>query len=153
MPRTIPPERRIRLAVVGCGRIAERHFEAAKHHAADIEPVAVCDCDPAALARARAGTGAAGFADLDTLLASSDADLVALCTPSGLHPAQTLRCAAAGRHIMTEKPMATRWRDGTAMVHACDEADVHLFVVKQNRHNPTLQLLRRAVRKGRFGRV
>ncbi len=95
----------------------------------------------------------AGFADLDALLAGSDAELVALCTPSGLHSAQTLRCASAGRHIMTEKPMATRWHDGTAMVHACDEADVHLFVVKQNRHNPTLQLLRRAVRKGRFGRI
>jgi UDP-N-acetyl-2-amino-2-deoxyglucuronate dehydrogenase len=54
---------------------------------------------------------------------------------------------------MTEKPMATRWRDGKRMVHACDQAGVHLFVVKQNRRNGTLQLLKRAVEKGRFGRI
>lgn len=153
MPRSVPPDRKIRLAVVGCGRIAEKHLEAANHHAADIDLAAVCDPDPAALARAIERTGAAGFSDLDTLLSTSNADLIALCTPSGLHSTQTLRCARAGRHIMTEKPMATHWRDGTAMVHACDEADVHLFVVKQNRHNPTLQLLRRTLRKGRFGRI
>ena len=54
---------------------------------------------------------------------------------------------------MTEKPMATRWQDGKRMVHACDQAGVHLFVVKQNRRNATLQLLKRAVEKKRFGRI
>jgi UDP-N-acetyl-2-amino-2-deoxyglucuronate dehydrogenase len=54
---------------------------------------------------------------------------------------------------MTEKPMATRWQDGKRMVHACDVAGVHLFVVKQNRRNATLQLLKRAVERGRFGRI
>jgi UDP-N-acetyl-2-amino-2-deoxyglucuronate dehydrogenase len=54
---------------------------------------------------------------------------------------------------MTEKPMATRWADGLAMVKACDEAGVRLFVVKQNRRNRTLQLLRQAIGQGRFGRV
>src|SRR4029079_18288100 len=58
-----------------------------------------------------------------------------------------------GRHVMTEKPMATRWQDGKRMVHACDLAGVHLFVVKQNRRNATLQLLKRAVERGRFGRI
>jgi UDP-N-acetyl-2-amino-2-deoxyglucuronate dehydrogenase len=54
---------------------------------------------------------------------------------------------------MTEKPMATRWQDGLAMVKACDDAGVRLFVVKQNRRNSTLQLLKRAVAEGRFGRL
>ena len=54
---------------------------------------------------------------------------------------------------MTEKPMATRWHDGLRMVKACDDAAVRLFVVKQNRHNDTLQLLKRAVSQGRFGRI
>ncbi len=65
-------------------------------------------------------------------------DIVALCTPSGLHPDQTVAAAAHGSHVMTEKPMATRWQDGVRMVKACDEAGVHLFVVKQNRRNATL---------------
>ena len=54
---------------------------------------------------------------------------------------------------MTEKPMATRWQDGKRMVAACDAAGVRLFVVKQNRRNATLQLLKRAVEKERFGRI
>ena len=69
----------------------------------------------------------------------SDADIVVLATPSGLHPQQVIEIAAAGVDAMTEKPMATRWTDGLAMVRACDEAGVRLFVVKQNRRNRTLQ--------------
>lgn len=145
--------RTIRVAMVGCGRIAANHFEAFEHHAADLEVVAVCDPDGAALDRAVARTGARGFRTLDALLAGSDADVVVLATPSGLHAAQAIRCAGAGRHVVTEKPMATRWQDGKAMVAACDAADVHLFVVKQNRRNATVQLVKRAIEAGRFGRI
>ena len=90
---------------------------------------------------------------LTELLKTTTADLVILTTPSGLHPEQTVQAAQAGRHVMTEKPMATRWHDGQRMVKACDEANVRLFVVKQNRLNATLQLLKRAVEKKRFGRI
>jgi UDP-N-acetyl-2-amino-2-deoxyglucuronate dehydrogenase len=78
---------------------------------------------------------------------------VVLATPSGLHARQVTEAAQAGLHVMTEKPMATRWADGLAMVKACDEARVRLFVVKQNRRNRTLQLLRQALQAGRFGRL
>jgi len=54
---------------------------------------------------------------------------------------------------MTEKPMATRWDDGLRMVKACDDAGVRLFVVKQNRFNDTLQLLKRAIEENRFGKI
>ena len=54
---------------------------------------------------------------------------------------------------MTEKPMATRWHDGVRMVKACDDAGVRLFVVKQNRRNATLQLLKTAMEQGRFGKI
>ena len=145
--------RKIRFALVGCGRISANHFDALEKHAADAEVVGVCDIDPAALERAVARTGAPGFPSLAALLAGCDADVVILATPSGLHSEQAIAVAAAGRHVMTEKPMATRWQDGKQMVAACDHAGVHLFVVKQNRRNATLQLLKRAVEKGRFGRI
>ena len=90
---------------------------------------------------------------LADLLEKSDADIVVLATPSGMHPSQTIRIAEAGRHVMTEKPMATRWQDGMAMVEACDRAGVRLFVVKQNRRNATLKLLKNAMDKNRFGRI
>jgi predicted dehydrogenase len=87
------------------------------------------------------------------MLKASTADLVVLTTPSGLHPGQAIEIAESGRHVMTEKPMATRWHDGLRMVKACDDAGVRMFVVKQNRRNATLQLLKRAVEQKRFGRI
>jgi UDP-N-acetyl-2-amino-2-deoxyglucuronate dehydrogenase len=113
----------------------------------------VCDVDPARLADAVDKTGAAAYANLETMLAASRADCVVLASPSGLHSAQAIQVAAAGKHVMTEKPMATRWKDGLTMVRACDTADVRLFVVKQNRRNRTLQMLKQALEARRFGRI
>lgn len=150
-----PPivDRKIRFGLVGCGRISRNHFGSIKEHAQRAELVAVCDVDAAALAAAAQQTGARAFGSLDAMLAGSDADVVVLSTPSGLHPQQAIQIAGSGRHVMTEKPMATRWHDAQRMVAACDAAGVRLFVVKQNRRNATLQLLKRAVDQGRFGRI
>jgi UDP-N-acetyl-2-amino-2-deoxyglucuronate dehydrogenase len=146
-------DRKVRFAVLGCGRIAGNHLDAIASHAERCELVAVCDTDPAALAAATARTGAAGFTSLTAMLAASRPDCVVIATPSGLHSQQVQEVAAAGFDVMTEKPMATRWADGLAMVRACDDAGVRLFVVKQNRRNRTLQLLKQAVTAGRFGRI
>lgn len=153
MPRIISNDAKIKIAVVGCGRISQKHFDAIDAHKQDLELVGVCDVDSRQLAQATKRTGVAGYASLRDMLKKSDAHLVALCTPSGLHPEQTIRCARDDRHVMTEKPMATHWRDGLRMVRECDAAGTRLFVVKQNRQNATLQLLKRALDKGRFGRL
>ena len=146
-------DRKIRIAVVGCGRIARNHFAAIERHAADLELAAVCDTDPALLARLRETHGVPAYEGLADALKTERPDLVALCTPSGLHSEQAILAAQHGVHVMTEKPMATRWKDGLAMVKACDAAGVRLFVVKQNRQNATLQLLKRAIDERRFGRI
>jgi len=146
-------DRKIRFALIGCGRIAKNHFASLKLHADRADLVGVCDIDPTALQSAVAETGAKPYGDLTSLLADTDADIIVLTTPSGLHPDQTVEVARSGRHVMTEKPMATRWHDGVRMVRACDDAGVRLLVVKQNRRNATLQLLKRAVEDGRFGRI
>jgi len=154
-PHAAPPvtDRKLRFALVGCGRIAANHMAAIERHQDRAELVAVCDPDPAALAAAVQRTGARGFAHLGAMLSELEADCVVLATPSGLHSQQAIAAARAGFHVMTEKPMATRWQDGLDMVRACDEAGVRLFVVKQNRRNRTLQLLKEAMRADRFGRV
>ena len=145
--------RRIRFALVGYGRISDRHVKAIQEHADTAELVAICDTDADALARAQDRVGVKGFSRLEALLKESDADVVVLATPSGLHAEQGIQVAQSGRHVITEKPMATRWKDAKRLVHACDIAGVHLFVVKQNRENPTLQLLKRAIENKRFGRI
>jgi UDP-N-acetyl-2-amino-2-deoxyglucuronate dehydrogenase len=152
--------RAIRAAVVGCGRISRNHFKVLDRLADRIELAAICDVSPArfdaipwdecpALDRT-----AARFTSLQPMLrASQEGSLAILASPSGLHAAQTIACAGAGLHVMTEKPMATRWQDALDAVKACDEAGVRLFVVKQNRFNATLQLLKRAIDERRFGRI
>jgi UDP-N-acetyl-2-amino-2-deoxyglucuronate dehydrogenase len=149
---TAPP-RTIRFALAGCGRIAQNHFEAIKAHGNRCTLVDICDVDEKALAAAVAKTGATPHASLSAMLSATTADAVILTTPSGLHADQAIAAAKTGRHVVTEKPMATRWQDGVAMVKACDAAGVKLFVVKQNRRNATLRLLKDAVERNRFGRI
>lgn len=146
-------DRKIRFAMVGCGRISRKHLDGIRANENDCELVAACDSNAEALDTFTKETGAKGFSNLDSLLNESNADCVVLATPSGLHPEQAVRVASANKHVMTEKPMATRWKDGLMMVEACDNAGVQLFVVKQNRQNDTLRLLKQAVERKRFGRI
>ena len=145
--------RKIRFALVGCGSIANRHFSALKQHGDSAELVGVCDIDPVALESAVQKTGAKPYTCISDMLDDSNIDIVVIATPSGIHAEQAIESAAKGCHVMTEKPMATRWHDGLRMVKACDDANVHLFVVKQNRKNATLQLLKKAIDQGRFGKI
>jgi UDP-N-acetyl-2-amino-2-deoxyglucuronate dehydrogenase len=146
-------DRKIRFALVGCGRISGNHFGAIAQHHDRCELAGVCDIDPARLAEAAGNTGARPYTSLGAMLEGCAADAFIVATPSGLHPEQAVQIARAGRHVITEKPMATRWEDGKRMVGACDAAGVRMFVVKQNRRNATLQLLKSAVDKKRFGRI
>ena len=146
-------DRKIRLAIAGCGRISKNHFSSADAHHGEIELVAVCDTDRGRLEASMSAHGAQGYSSLTELLSEVHPDMVVLATPSGLHARQAIECAHAGCHVMTEKPMATRWEDGRRMVDVFDRAGLRLFVVKQNRKNRTLQLLKRAVEKRRFGRL
>ncbi len=145
--------RKIRIAVVGCGRISKNHFGSIEKHSDDFELVAVCDNNRGALDEAVAAYKANGYLSLTEMLENEQLDAISLCTPSGMHPEQTAEIAEFGVNVISEKPMATRWQDGVDMVKACDRAGVRLFVVKQNRRNTTLQLLKRAVEENRFGRI
>jgi UDP-N-acetyl-2-amino-2-deoxyglucuronate dehydrogenase len=146
-------DRKIRFALVGCGRIAQNHFAAIKQHSDKAELISVCDIDSNALAEAAKTTGAKPYSTLTQMLSNSDADVFILTTPSGLHSDQAIEIASAGRSVITEKPMATKWEEAKNMVKACDDSGVRLFVVKQNRRNATLQLLKQAIEKKRFGKI
>ena len=139
---------RIRIALVGCGRISQNHIKSIALHHERAKLVAVCDTNKDRLDAAQelvtksaqehpdAAYHPEKFIGYENLLKSIEShalevDLIVLTTPSGMHPAQTIAAAKAGVHVCTEKPMATNWEDGVAMVKACEEAKVHLFVVKQ----------------------
>lgn len=146
-------DRKIRITVVGCGRIATNHISAIKNWSNDLDLVGLCDGYQPTLSAAMQQTGVPGYSTIDELIKETNPDVITLCTPSGLHAQQTIQTAKLGKHVVTEKPMATRWIDGIQMIKTCDEMGVHLFVVKQNRFNPTLRLLKQAITKNRFGRI
>ena len=145
-------EGRVRVALVRCGRISRNHFDAIAK-VSELELVSVADTDVARAEQVGESYGVPAFGSLDAMLDAVPSDLVTICTPSGLHPQHGVVAAKRGRHVLTEKPMAISLAGADDLVAACDAAGVHLFVVKQNRLNPAIQLLKRAVDKGRFGRI
>ncbi len=148
-PHTLGP---VRLALVGCGRISRNHFDAIAR-IDGLELAAVCDHVAERAQLAGDAQGVPWFEQLEQMLAEAPCDAVVIATPSGLHPQHGILAARAGKHVITEKPMAITLQAADALVQACDEAGVRLFVVKQNRLNPPVQLLKRALDKGRFGRL
>lgn len=145
--------RMIRIAIVGCGRISKNHFSSIEEHSEDIQLVSICDTDPTVLKKHQKEYNVNAYSSLEGMLKTEELDLIALCTPSGVHSEQAIMIANFGINVLTEKPMATRWADGLEMVKACDKAGKFLFVVKQNRRNATLQLLKQAIDEKRFGRI
>lgn len=148
----IAATQRVRVALVGCGRISKNHLDAIDK-VPEFELVSVADSDLARATSSAAERGVPAFGSLEEMLLGVPSDVVAICTPSGLHPAHGMAAARAGRHVVTEKPMAISLAGADELVQACDAAGVHLFVVKQNRLNPPIQLLKRAIDKARFGRI
>ena len=146
-------KKKIKIAVVGCGRISAKHFDAISNYPDSLELVSICDVNQKVVDQHSSKFGVKGYISMLEMLDSENIDIVTICTPSGIHPDQAILAADHGVHVITEKPMATRWSDGLRMVRACDNAGVRLFVVKQNRNNSTLKLLKRAISEKRFGKI
>ena len=91
------------------------HFESIEAHSTNVEPVGVCDENSDVLENLPLDASAKRFIRLSDLLLEKP-DLAIITTPSGLHPKQCIHAARAGIHVMTEKPMATRWNDGLRIV-------------------------------------
>ena len=144
--------REFQIAFVGCGRISRNHFDAIRN-VEGLRLSAVADSDPERARAAGEEQRVPCYTSYTEMLSAAECDIVTIATPSGLHSAQGVAAARAGKHVITEKPMAITLDQADALVEACDAAGVKLFVVKQNRLNPAVQLLKRAVDKGRFGRI
>ena len=141
--------------LAGCGRISKNHIETLRElQKQGLAKLTAC-CDPVAERACAVAeqTGCQTFPSMETMLAEAPCDVVTICTPSGLHPAHVELAARHGRHALSEKPAGTSLASVDRAIEACDERGVNYFVVKQNRFNKTIALLRRALEEGRFGRL
>ena len=142
----------VRFAIIGCGRIAARHAE---HITTVAHLVAACDVDIERAATLCAPSHARAFDSAREMLTqlAGHIDVVSLCTPNGLHCEHALAAFEAGCHVLCEKPMALSTADCGLMINAAERANRRLFVVKQNRFNPPVAALKRAIEDGRLGRI
>lgn len=144
---------KFKIAIVGCGRISKLHFDAINRYKDKLLLKAICDVDKDVLDQHQKKYSVNSYMDLKELLKNETLDLVVLCTPSGLHSKQARLIASKSINVLTEKPMATSYEDGLSMVKKCKDHNVHLFVMKQNRYNKTIQILKRAIEEKRFGNI
>ena len=143
----------LNIGLIGCGRISKNHFEAIAG-LPDAQCIACCDIIPERAQEASERHGIPIWTErYEDLLNNREIDLISICTPSGLHPEHGIQAALHGKHVISEKPMACRIEEADQLIQVCEEAGVRLFVVLQNRINPSIQLVRRAFDEGRFGRI
>lgn len=144
----------LKFALVGCGRIADRHSAIlGSGTVARATLAGVCDTVPARATGIAAKYGVPAFFDYDEMMRVANPDVVVVLTESGLHAKHVIDLSKFGKHIVVEKPMALTLRDADDMIEACDRAGIKLFVVKQNRFNVPIQKLREALIEGRFGKL
>lgn len=141
----------MRFAIIGCGRIGARHAE---HIEMNGKLVAVCDVVRAKAAALAQKYQAAVYDNIDQLLlAQPDIDVIAVCTPNGLHAEHSIKILQAGKHVLCEKPMAIKVSDCSRMIEASEKSGKNLFVVKQNRFNPPIQAVKKLLDDGKLGRL
>ena len=143
----------VRFAVVGCGNIGSRHL-AILDAQPGVRLTGFCDVDAATLARfEQLYPNARAFPTIDALLRDVDADVVTVCTPHYLHAEHAQLVVGSRRHALVEKPMAIRSGDAVRMIESARQAGVLLLVVKQNRYNKPVALVRDALDRGALGRI
>ena len=137
--------------IVGCGVIAPFHARALAE-LPNARLVAVADAVPE-----RAEDLASQFGtehlEIDALLASPEVDIVCVCVPSGQHAAIGVRAAAAGKHVVTEKPIEVTLESADRLIAACRDNGVVLSVISQHRWDPGVLALKDLVASGRLGRL
>jgi predicted dehydrogenase len=147
-------QRAVGYAVIGLGHIAQAAVLPAFRHARTSSTLAALVSGDAAKRRTlgeRYGVPVYRYEDLDDVLARDDVDAVYIALPNTMHAQCAMRCARAGVHVLTEKPMATSEEDCRRMIAAADESGVKLMVAYRLHFEPANVEAVELVRSGRIG--
>jgi predicted dehydrogenase len=142
---------KIKFAIIGCGRISQRHAE---HISNFGELIAVCDTVLEKAEKLGHKYKVRAYENIDELLLlEKKVDVVSICSPNGLHAVHAIKALNSGFHVLCEKPMAINVHDCGKMIQASEKNNKRLFVIKQNRFNPPVAAVKKAIDEGRFGRI
>ena len=141
----------IKFAIVGCGRIAQRHAE---HINKFGTLAAVCDTDKVKADTLGKMYNTAIYYSIDELLKyEKEVDVVSVCSPNGLHASHSIMALKAGFHVLCEKPMAISVHDCGEMIKTAEHYNKRLFAIKQNRFNPPIVAIKQAIEENRLGNI
>lgn len=154
--------KRLKFAIIGCGRISYKHVEGLVENNDVAELVATCDVN-LSLAEAKKeeyiqksadeSIKIGVYSDYKEMLEKEDIDVVTIATESGYHAEISIYCMNKGKHIVVEKPMAMSVEDAEEMIAVAKKNNVKLAVAHQNRFNKPIQKLREAVESNKFGKI
>lgn len=151
---------KLRIGILGCGRISYKHVEAIANNLNQAELVAVCDIkEEKSLERKKQYEDIAEnskvsiYKDYFEMLESEHIDVISIATESGYHAKHAIDCLEAKKHVLIEKPMALSLEDADKIIEIAKKNDKKVCVSHQNRFNPPIMKLRRAIEEGRFGKI
>ena len=142
----------IGFGILGSGLIAPFHAKAVRDTKGG-KLIAVCDMAKARADKLAAEFNVKAYYSLDEMLQNPEIDVVNIALPNHLHHDAVLKCAAAGKHVLTEKPPAMSLQETDAMIAACQQAGVKFGCTVQCRIRKSIQAMKKAVDSGRFGKL
>jgi UDP-N-acetyl-2-amino-2-deoxyglucuronate dehydrogenase len=142
----------INFAIVGCGRIAQRHAEHI-NNTTGCKLLATCDIEVEKANKLADEFEAKAYSSIEELLENNDIDIVSICSPNGLHAHHSILGLKAGKHVLCEKPMAISAYDCGEMIKEAEKANRRLFIIKQNRYNPPVAAVKTLIENGQLGKI
>ena len=157
-PSPLPPSERVGFAVVGLGRLAVEEILPAFGQSTKAKPVALVSGSPEKMQTVAASYGIPrdhcyDYASFDRIQSNPEVQAVYIALPNAMHRAFCERAAAAGKHVLTEKPMSVSSSDAQAMVDACARANVKLMVAYRIQYEPYNRRAMQLVRSKQYGRL
>lgn len=143
--------KKLNFSVIGCGRIGQRHAALSVQFG---QLRAVCDVTREKAQSLSEKYNCKAYTDFHKMFSQHpETDVVVVCTPNGLHAQHSIAALKAGFHVLCEKPMAINVHDCGEMINTADKMNKRLFIVKQNRFNPPVMALKKALNERRLGTI
>ena len=144
---------RLKIALIGCGGIAQAHWQGIQRVATRVDVTAVVDNNPDAANAMAAQTGAEAFTDIDDALKQGDFQAVDIMLPHDLHESSALACFDAGKHVLLEKPMAHSLESAERILDAGNKVDTVFMIAEQAQYWTDVVKARELMDTGAIGEV
>ena len=146
--------KKIKVTILGAGFISDIHVESYQRFVPEAEIVGVFARDLSkAKAFAKKHHIPTAFDSIDNAITSSGCDVVDICLPNFLHAEVAIKAAAAGKHVIIEKPLAVTLEEADRMINACKEAKVKLMYAEELCFAPKYERVRSLVKEGAVGEI